>query len=315
MTFLTNPKMSPELAARIESSVRGRRIRPGETTLGPAARTVIRFTLAALVIGGVYAFFAAKRSDARQFDQTKQTLLDRLKQASDGVTQAEIDAVKKDEQLLVRLSTQYDGDKSEAGEKDFERTMMYVRGPLYEFASTAKLVDIAKATVKDPLLACLIHPPSNKNEKAIVQSVRNPAATPNVVRFADVETGLPFLSPGYAEKVRASSTEGELAVYKTSIDRASLELAKPALRSELLLAVMDEPGPSGGITEMDGERPHDVRIYLVERATQKVLLRTRKWVDPSVWTPDHRAQFASGMDGCALAYDVRMVGSKSGEAP
>jgi hypothetical protein len=305
MTFLTTAKMSRELAARVESSVRGKRIRPGETTLGPVARTVIRFTLAALVIGGVWAFFAAKRSDAKQFDRDRAALVDRLKQASDGITQPQIDAVKKDEQLLVRFSTQYDGDTIELQAKDFDRTMMYVRGPLYDFASTAKLVDIAKATLKDPLLSCLIHPPSAKTEKAIVQSVRNPASTPNVVRFADAETGTPFLAPAYAEKVRAATTEGELAVYKQSVDRANLEATKPALRAELLLAVMDEPGPSGGITEMDGERPHDVRIYLVERASQKVLLRLRKWVDPSGWTADHRAQFASGMDGCALAFDIR----------
>jgi hypothetical protein len=72
-----------------------------------------------------------------------------------------------------------------------------------------------------------------------------------------------------------------------------------------LIAVMDEAGPAGGITEMDGERAHDARVAIQERASRKVLLRVRKHVDPAGWSTVNRAQYAAGLDGCALALQAR----------
>ena len=57
-------------------------------------------------------------------------------------------------------------------------------------------------------------------------------------------------------------------------------------------------------TELDGERPHDVRIGLVDLTSAKMLLRLRKRVDPTWISMNARAQYASGLDACALAMDV-----------
>jgi hypothetical protein len=68
---------------------------------------------------------------------------------------------------------------------------------------------------------------------------------------------------------------------------------------------MDEPGTSSGLSELDGERPHDVRVAFVDMGAQKVVLRLRKHVDPAWISLEKRPRYAAGLDGCALALDVR----------
>ena len=80
--------------------------------------------------------------------------------------------------------------------------------------------------------------------------------------------------------------------------------AKQAVRAELLLAALDEPSDGGGPTELDGERAHAVRIVLVDLASEKVLLRTKKLVDPTWISLAKKSTYASGLDSCGLAFDV-----------
>ena len=73
---------------------------------------------------------------------------------------------------------------------------------------------------------------------------------------------------------------------------------------------MDEPAPLTSPAELDGERAHEVRVAIVEVASSKVLLRLRKHVDPSDWSPKVRPDYARGLDECALAADVREAASR-----
>jgi hypothetical protein len=73
----------------------------------------------------------------------------------------------------------------------------------------------------------------------------------------------------------------------------------------LLIAAMDEP--AAGPADLDGERAHDVRVQIVDLRAGKVLLRARKHVDPAWLTASTRSTYAAGVDGCALAYDIRSV--------
>jgi hypothetical protein len=73
----------------------------------------------------------------------------------------------------------------------------------------------------------------------------------------------------------------------------------------MLLMVMDESGDGKGPTELDGERPHDVRVALVDLASARMVLRLRRHVDPAWIGTAARSEHASGLDGCALAFDVR----------
>jgi hypothetical protein len=77
---------------------------------------------------------------------------------------------------------------------------------------------------------------------------------------------------------------------------------------------MDEPGDRSIPAELDGERPHHVRVGLVDLASKKQLLALRRKVDPSWLSPTARAEYASGIDACTLALDVRaeVTGEKLG---
>jgi DNA mismatch repair protein MutS2 len=50
---------------------------------------------------------------------------------------------------------------------------------------------------------------------------------------------------------------------------------------------------------------HQVRVAVVDLRAQRVLLRARKRVDPNWLAESTRSTFATAVDGCALAFDVR----------
>jgi hypothetical protein len=68
---------------------------------------------------------------------------------------------------------------------------------------------------------------------------------------------------------------------------------------------MDEPGDPKAPAELDGERAHAVRVTLTEMESGQVRIRYRGAVDPSWLSANARAEHASGIDGCALALDLR----------
>jgi hypothetical protein len=78
-----------------------------------------------------------------------------------------------------------------------------------------------------------------------------------------------------------------------------------AAKARQLLAVMDEPGDPKAPAGLDGERAHAVRVTLTEMGSGQVRLRHRGAVDPSWLSANTRAEYASGIDGCALAVDLR----------
>ena len=55
------------------------------------------------------------------------------------------------------------------------------------------------------------------------------------------------------------------------------------------------------------ERPHDVRIGWVGlgmAGASRLMLRVRRHVDPAWISSSRRAEYAAGLDGCALAMDL-----------
>jgi hypothetical protein len=72
---------------------------------------------------------------------------------------------------------------------------------------------------------------------------------------------------------------------------------------------MDEPGDGGGPTELDGERAHHVRLFLVDMVASKTLLRVRRLVDPTWISLAKKSDYASGLDSCGLAFDVHHLTS------
>jgi hypothetical protein len=77
--------------------------------------------------------------------------------------------------------------------------------------------------------------------------------------------------------------------------------------------VVDEPGDAKAAAELDGERPHAVRVIVTDLASDQLQLRFRHDVDPSWLSAGARAEYASGIDSCALALDLRAaLGPQSG---
>jgi hypothetical protein len=319
-TFLTTSRMSPALVARIEASVSGRRPGAERKSWAPLVTALARGAAVAFVVAVVAGVIVMRRRDRDALEASRTAVLDALHAQTAGVTDADRGAAGRAETWLMRLGGAYEGDRvaDEArapGALDaiLARPAMYARGPIAGFASATRAAETAAAAPKDALLLCLMDPPSARVEKTLLTKVRTAYAagagveqrTANVRLLHEAEAGVPFLSPPWEERVHAAREPAEIARLGKELDRAPLAAAKKALRAEVLIAALDEPGDGHGPTELDGERPHDVRVAVVDLAADKVLVRARLHVDPSWITTKVRSEYAAGIDACALAMDVR----------
>jgi hypothetical protein len=161
---------------------------------------------------------------------------------------------------------------------------------------------------------CLFDPPASRSEKALLSRARSAQAgserwraASHVTRLSDALVGLPLLSRDWERELLAASDERALAKLERTFARAPLEAARRAARAELLLFALDEPRDGSGPTELDGESPHQVRVGLVDLSSEKLLLALRRRVDPGWLSAASRAEYATGIDGCALALDAHAL--------
>jgi hypothetical protein len=318
-TFLTTSKMDPALAARIEASVRGRDRKPGAPRLAPRFVSIARFGLALVVALGIYTVVTGRQRGRRELERTRGALLDAVRTQGASLTPEESGSVSRAESWLTLLAGTYDDDvvsdelrAPDALKTTLARPAVYVRGQLGAFKSSNLIAEAASTSAKDALLLCLVEPPASRVEKVLLEKVRVAYAgglpmedrTANVRRLHDAVVGLPLLLPQWSERVRNAGDGAELARLKRELDRAPVERAKQAARANLLIVAIDEPGDGGGPTELDGERAHAVRVAVVDLAGAKILLRLRKLVDPTWISLAKKSSYASGLDGCGLAFDV-----------
>lgn len=322
-TLLTTTKMHPELAARVRASVTGRK---GSTT-ARRPRLVALARLAAILVVAfvVQSVVGVWRTNRNEVIRVRSEILATLRAQSSTLTDAELASPRRIEASLIALSRSYDHEVvapelREPGALDatLARPLVYVRATLGMFASAKQIADAASSSPKDALVVCLLNPPSSRLEKDVLPKTRIAysqggaleARTPHVRTLHDAEQGLPFLTREYAARVEATSNLAELLRLKKAVDRAPLANAARAAKATLLLVAMDEPGEGGGPTELDGERRHHVRVALLNLANDKVLLDTRKLVNPSWISQAKRAELARGLDSCVLALDVREVAAR-----
>lgn len=319
-TFLTTSKMHPELAARIEASVRGQKHTPGaQRRLPPRVVSIARAALVLVVALGVYTVVTGRRHDRAEVERTRASLLDAVGAQSAWLSAEDKGAVTRAESWLMRSSGEYEGDLVTADlsapgalAAALARPAIYVRGPLGAFRSPTLIANAASTSAKDSLLLCLVEPPAARGEKVLLEKVLiayggGPALegrTSNVRRLHEAIVGLPLLLPPWSDRVRSAPDAAELARLKRELERAPVVRAKQAVRAELLIAAFDEPSDGGGPTELDGERAHAVRVMVVELASEKVLLRARKLVDPTWISLAKKSTHATGIDSCGLAFDV-----------
>ncbi len=321
-TFLVTAKMSPELAARIEASVGGGRGRRQGAVLAPRQVLLLRLGIAVLVISLASSFVVFRRRGQAQLEQARAALVDGARVRGGSLSADETQAVARAESWLLRSSGAYEGDFVDdalRGPAAFEgvlaRPTIYVRGPLGAFRSSREIAEGAATSAKDAFVLCLLEPPVSTSEKALLGKVRiaysDGAAlertTSTVHRLYAAEVSLPLLMPSWTQRVAEAREVWELARLRKELDKAPIEEGKKALSAGLLLFVMDEPGDGPGPTEIDGERAHEIRVGLVDLRLARVLLRVREHADPSWISAATRPQYASGLDGCRLALDVRQT--------
>jgi len=300
-TFVTNRKMDSALRERIEASIRAKR--------GVALpRALVRLGIAITVGVAVASFFVKRRDTAQTLERDRAALLDDLRARRALVTDAQRTSLHRAEIALTRLGGAWEGDTGSAPDDLDRRPMVFVRGNLDGFGTVPTIQKSASSSSKDAFVACLVDPPRSRSESSILAKVRfiyaGGAFAPSVHRLGDAYAALRVLDPAWEGRVRSAQTGHDLVVLKGDLDRTPFEKAKLALDSKTLLAVVDEPGDPAAPAELDGERPHDVRVTLVDLATGVTLLRARRRVDPSGWSPLSRTEYASGLDSCALARDL-----------
>lgn len=317
-TFLTNAKMSPALAARIEASVRGRRP-TREDSSSNRARAIIRFVVAVFIVSvGAWLFVTVRKENAR-VEGERNLLLDIAHGHAALLSEHDRGAFASDAALLGGLAGTYEGDlvareltEPGAFAATLARPAVYVHGPVESFGTAAQTTDAAIESVKDSLLLCLVDPPATRGEKDVLVRVRAAygdggaleRATSNFVRLSDGAAALTVLSPSWEAKVRAADSNA-LGRIHADLDRTPMETGVRALKANLLVAAMDERAPVNGPAELDGERAHQVRLVVVDLTTNAVLLRMRRAVTPADWSEKARTDFARGLDECAFAFDVR----------
>jgi hypothetical protein len=318
-SFLVTRKMSPELAARVEASVRGQRTRSGSRV---PRRTISLFRALALVSSvGLTAWLLLLVHRSHQaLAAERATLVARVQRESAALTERQKALVPRVQAWLSDQAGAYAGDSVVDELRGptrlaamLTRPAVYIRGPLASFTSPATIAATASASFKDAFVLCLVDPPASRTEKSMLTKARvalahgpHRAASAHIERLYDAIRGLPFLAPAWESRVLQAETRAELAKMRAALEHAPLRAAQRAAKAQLLLFVIDEPGAGPGPTELDGERAHHIRLGLWDLTTEKLLLRLRRHVDPNwISSPVARAEYASGMDACALAYDVR----------
>jgi hypothetical protein len=331
-TFLVTSKMDPALAERIEASVRqlprapssnlgkfGPRARRG--ALSPRLVAMARLTFVVTVALAIVLMVVARRRSARELESARAALTQKVRAESGSLTPAERNLVPRLEPWLRAAAGPYEGDvvaeelrqaPGALGSTLTSRPLVYMRGPLESFGSSHSIAMASASSYKDALLLCLVEPLPSRAEKPMLDKVRIAASgganmenrTSNVRRLNDGVVGLPFLQPEWALRITSANEPRELETLRQSFERAPIERAKQAAKAELLLIAVDEPGDRTGPTELDGERTHFVRLVLVDLPSSRVMLRSRKLVDPSWVSLAKKSAYAGGLDGCGLALDV-----------
>lgn len=314
-TLLTNRKMHPTLAARLEEGLGRRTARARSAIYQPRVVALARLLVAvAAVSAGAFLYVSGARARAR-FEQRRAAVIDAHHAQARGIGPSELAAPQRAEAAIQRLAAPWAGDlvapelRARGLPALLDEPAIYARGALDDVARGRPVAAATRDAPKDALAYCLFDPPAARDEQTVVAKVlaaREPRAmdarAPRLSLLRDAEEGLPLLAPAWLARVKLASTNAALARLEEALARAPIDAAKRAARARYLLAALDE---GAGGNELEGDRPHDVRVALIDLATGEPLLRVRRRVDPAWVSPLRRARYSVELDGCALALDVR----------
>lgn len=318
-SFLTTPRMNPELRARVERAVSGRaRARHHAAKVGlkvPFASRerlrvarVLPLVALLLVVGlGATAYVHGRRA----LEAERAALLNALSERRAGLPAGhEAFLAETDRWVLDAASDSASAETVDPALKApgaldawLARPSVYVRGPAVELADGAKLDDAARASIKDAFLYCLVHPPPSSSEKDLLTKVRGvyfggakvDEQTASIRRLAEARIGLGVLGQSFEGAARAAEDTASLKRLLRELQGSPTDEAKRAAAAELLIVVADSAVKTGS---------REARVTLIDLAAKKVLLRARPRVESqgrSAAAQIHR----DDMDGCGLALAVR----------
>jgi hypothetical protein len=315
-TFLTTPKMDPALAARIERGLGRRRPKERREFSERPRIGIFGVALVVAVLGLVAAFVLVHVREARALERRRASVLEALRVTRASLSPSEATFLERTEPWIAGMAGRWEGDfvapsLREPGALDavLSRPGVYVRGPVEKVAVPKQLERVAADSNKDFFVLCVLDPPKDRAEPTVLEKVRGAhfagvdfdKRTAHVSRLHDAEVGFAVLRPTWAERVRTAQQARLLQQLRAELDFAPLADARRAARAEWLLVVIDEEGGS----ELEPERPHDVRVFLGDPRSQSLLLRVRRRVDPGALSAGLQRAWARPFDGCALALDVR----------
>ena len=314
-TFLTNPKMSPALRARVEASVCGRSAGKTPTRRRAARVLSLRLGVAVAAICLVSIVAAGVKQSRTDLVKGRNALVARVSSVDRQITADERRLPAKVSSALAEGSRSYPGDRvlqalRTAGlEATLKRPTVYVRAELDEVTRGATIPAIAEDSHRDVLSSCLPARPTSGDEAALLTLVgrayRNDESTVGRwFRLHDALVVLSTLNPDWESRVAQVSNTSELRALDASFNSKLLARALPAVKAELLVYVLDEPKKPGTITEIDGAREHAIRIGIVDLETEELLLRYRGRVDPAQISERNRARFARGLCDCRFAFEL-----------
>ena len=211
-TFLSNRRMSPELRARIEASVRGRRVAAG-SRLRARSISMLRLLSFAVISAALVMYVINARRTEGRFELARGSLLGRARIESAALTARDRTIVARVTPWLERAAGAAFSDSvaPELGERGLAtvlaRPSVYVRLPLAGVRGSASLEQAAAQSFKDALVLCLLDPPASRSEKPLVSRARRAyaghermGAVAHVTRLYDAISGLPFLSREWERK-------------------------------------------------------------------------------------------------------------------
>jgi hypothetical protein len=338
-TFLTTPRMSAALRARVERAVSPRaraRHQARATGLGglftrrERVGAGLRLPLAALVLVALLVG-VMQHLEKREIEEQRAAVLTALSLRGRDLPEGHEAFLATIAQRAAEVAGDpYGGDVvapelTLPGELDawLARPAVYLRGATPELRDPQKLAEVAATSIKDAFLLCLVEPPRTRAERDVLAKVRGvyfggaavDGETANVRRLVEAQVGLTVLGPAFEAEARAADALAPLKKLAKDLEAAPIEAARDAANAELLIVVADEiDAPDAAIKPAPGseplayiaqEHPHDARVALVDLTSGKVLLRVRRRVDASARGGRATALDRIAIQGCDLALSAR----------
>jgi hypothetical protein len=307
-TFLTTPKMSPELALRLERGLSKRRVKSKFNTelqsrpRGSSTARALVVLAFLLVAAAVYAFDA---SEKRELETRRGQVMSELGRRRAALPDGYAALLPKVERWAAEATRDVQEDqiapelKSKAGlDAWLSRRAIYVRGPAGELGRAATLSEAAAASDKDAFLYCLMRPPPSRTEEDVLARGRGVNfggavvgdATRNVRRLHDALVGLDTVGKAFEAKVAAADSQSVVQALARQLDRTSLDATREALQAELLVVVAED-GPLA-------------RAVMVDLTADRLLAHIQRRRDVARASPSQKLH-AAELSACELALEVR----------